>query len=368
MALRSKFLFAGCLALLVSGPVLARSGGIIFIPVGGAEQPVKVPINHYALAVDAGGTVYEADADNNVIRKITPDGVMTVLAGNATSSGAADGAGTEAAFNCPQALAVDAAGNVYVADTYNHSIRKITPDGVVTTLAGTPGRSGNRDGALKAARFNQPEGIAVDTSGNIYVADTGNRLIRKITAAGVVSTVAGADTGLQDGVGAAASFKEPRSIAVAADGTLFVTDATLRRISPAGEVTTIAGTSGPFSRKDGDGADAHGWEPSGLAVDTHGNLYVADSRNHVVRMLAPGKGLAIFAGQFAVKGGADGNAATATFLQPGGMALDAGGALYVIHDADGAIRRISASGVVSTLLAAQIKCFFSCGSIPKIPL
>ena len=145
----------------------------------------------YGLAVDTSGNVYAADCYNNTIRKTTPAGVVSTLAGSGiAAAGSADGTGTAATFNCPN-IAVDTSGNVYAADYYNFTIRKVTPEGVVTTLAGSAGVTGSTDGAASNARFNYPWGIAVDTSGNVYVADDGNHTIRKITAAGVVSTLAG---------------------------------------------------------------------------------------------------------------------------------------------------------------------------------
>ena len=141
--------------------------------------------------MDGSGNVYVADTGNNTIRKITPAGVVSTLAGMAGSSGSADGTGSAARFYYPFGVAVDGSGNVYVADTYNNTIRKITPAGVVSTLAGTAGSSGSADGTGSAAQFYYPCGVAVDGSGNVYVADTDNYTIRKITPAGVVSTLAG---------------------------------------------------------------------------------------------------------------------------------------------------------------------------------
>src|SRR5439155_1385320 len=166
------------------------------------------------VATDGTGNVYVAELSNNTVRKITPAAVVTTLAGTAGSVGSADGTGAAASFNFPSGVATDSAGNVYVADTSNNTIRKITPAGVVTTLAGTAGTTGSTDATGAAASFNFPQGVATDSAGNVYVADTLNNTIRKITPAGVVSTLAGtAGTGSADGTGAAASFNSPVGVA-----------------------------------------------------------------------------------------------------------------------------------------------------------
>ncbi len=190
------------------------------------------------MAVDGAGNVFVADTWNHTIRKITPTGVVTTLAGTAGSSGSADGTGATARFNEPFGVAVDGAGNVFVADTWNHTIRKITPTGVVTTLAGTAGFvEGSADGTGAAARFNEPYGVAVDGAGNVFVADTDNNTIRKITPSGVVTTLAGTagSSGSTDGTGAAARFYWPEGVAVDGAGNVFVADAvnyTIRKITP----------------------------------------------------------------------------------------------------------------------------------------
>jgi sugar lactone lactonase YvrE len=184
--------------------------------------------------VDSAGNVYVADSFNDVIRKITPAGVSSTLAGTAGAFGSANGTGAAAQFNFPVAVAVDASGNVYVADGFNNTIRKVTAAGVVTTLAGTPGVTGSADGTGAAAQFNLPQGVAVDASGNVYVSDGGNSTIRRITAAGVVTTLAGVagTPGGLDGTGPTAEFNTPYGIAVDASGNLYVADSlngTLRK-------------------------------------------------------------------------------------------------------------------------------------------
>src|SRR6185369_16117483 len=162
----------------------------------------------YSVAVDVGGNVYVADRGNNTIRKVTPSGLVTTLAGRAGSIGGTDGPGSDARFNGPSGVAVDSAGNVYVADSGNYTIRKVTPMGVVTTTAGLAGSQDSADGTGSDARFYFPFGVTVDSADNLYVADAGNNTIRKMTAAGVVTTLAGlaGTSGSTDGTGSVARF------------------------------------------------------------------------------------------------------------------------------------------------------------------
>jgi len=204
--------------------VLASQQGVVTTFAGTAGSPGSIDgMGSFArfnqpqgTAVDSAGNIYIADTFNSTIRKMTPSGQVTTLAGKGLNAGSADGAGSSARFNVPYSVAVDGVGNVYVADSGNHTIRKITAAGVVTTLAGTAGSSGSNDGTGSAARFYQPQGVAVDGAGNVYVADTYNCTIRKITSAGVVSTLAGSAgvTGSDNGLGSAARFYQPNELAV----------------------------------------------------------------------------------------------------------------------------------------------------------
>ncbi len=257
---------------------------------GSAEgQGIAASFNQPAgLATDSAGNVYVADSANNTIRMITPGGLVSTLAGTAGSSGSADATGPAARFKTPSGVATDASGNVYVADTNNSTIRKITPQGVVSTLAGTPGVPGSADGQGAAASFRYPYGIAADTAGNVYVADTGNDTIRKITPGGLVSTLAGAAglPGAADGQGAAARFNEPAGIGVDAAGNVLVADFnsnTIRRITAGGLVSTLAGTPFAFGCADGTGAAALFNGPQAIAIDAAGDAYVADTYNATVR-------------------------------------------------------------------------------------
>jgi sugar lactone lactonase YvrE len=297
--------------------------------------------NPRGVAVDASGTVYVADSNNHRIRKITPSGVVTTFAGSGTA-GYTNGTGTAAQFNTPSGIAVDASGTVYVADNSNHRIRKITPSGVVTTLAGS-GVAGYADGTGTGARFNSPSGVTVDAAGTVYVADSTNHRIRKITPVGVVTTFAGSGTaGYTDGTGTAVQFNSPSGVTVDAAGTVYVADNSnhrIRRITPVGVVTTFAG-SGTAGYTDGTGTAVQFNYPRGVVVDAAGNVYVTDISNHRIRKITPAGVVATLAGS-GVAGYDNGNGTVAQFYSPYGVAIDAAGAVYIAEMSAHRIRKIT---------------------------
>jgi probable HAF family extracellular repeat protein len=298
----------------------------------------------YGVAVDTTGNVYVADINNSTIRKITPAGAVSTLAGLAGSPGSTDGTGSAARFNGPSGVAVDTTGNVYVADSYNHTIRKITPAGAVSTLAGLAGSSGSVNGTGSAARFYRPEGVAVDTTGNVYVADTINDTIRKITPAGVVSTLAGlaGSIGSVDGTGSAARFGQPYGVAVDTTGNVYVADTinhTIRKITPAGAVSTLAGLAGSVGSADGTGSAARFNFPYGVTVDTTGNVYVGDTWNHTIRKITPAGAVSTLAGLAGSPGSTDGTGSAARFTLPHGVAVDTTGNVYVADESNCTIRK-----------------------------
>ena len=308
----------------------------------------------YGVAVGTNGMVYVADTYNHTIRKITPAGVVTTLAGLAGAAGSTDGTGSAAQFRNPQGVAVDSAGNVYVADTQNHTIRKITPGGGVTTLAGLAGSTGNTDANGSAARFYTPNSVAVDSTGNVYVADTSNEAIRKITPGGVVTTLAGGTFGSADGTGSAAQFYFLQGVAVDANGIVYVADGyygasgSIRKITPSGVVTTLAGLANEGGSTDGTGSAARFVSPYGVAVDSTGNLYVSDSYNCTIRKVTPGGDVSTLAGTAGL-GSANGTGAAARFNGPTGMAVDSATNVYVADRNNHTIRKITPAGDVSTL-------------------
>jgi sugar lactone lactonase YvrE len=308
----------------------------------------------YGVAVDGAGNAYVADSGNDAIRKITPSRVVTTLAGLAGSFGSADGTGNIARFGFPVSVAADNAGNVYVADSSNHTIRKITPSRIVSTLAGLAGSAGSANGSGSAARFNNPSGVAVDSGGNVYVGDRGNNTIRKITSAGVVSTLAGlaGSSGSTDANGSAARFTEPQGVAVDNAGNVYVTDTdnhTIRKITPVGAVTTLAGLAGSSGSADGTGSGARFAFPQDVAVDSSGNVYVADSSNNAIRTITPAGAVSTLAGVAGTFGSADGIANDARFDGPSGVAVDNKGNVYVAEYFNSTIRKVTSAAEVSTL-------------------
>ena len=239
------------------------------------------------LAIDGEGTLYVADHKNNRIRKVSQSGAVTTLAGSGDND-FADGVGAAASFAYPDSLAIDGEGTLYVADRENHCIRKVSPSGAVTTLAGSGG-PGFTDGVGAAASFNYLSGLAIDGEGTLYVADWENHRIRKVSPSGAVTTLAGSgDPGFTDGVGAAASFNCPSGLAIDGEGTLYVADQAnnrIRKVSQSGAVTTLAGSGDP-GFADGVGAAASFASPDGVAIDGEGTLYVADWDNHRIRKMA----------------------------------------------------------------------------------
>jgi sugar lactone lactonase YvrE len=306
------------------------------------------------IAADAAGNLYVADASLEIIQKISPSGQMSTLAGSSGLAGAVDGTGATARLNQPGGITASAAGFLTVADTANATIRTILADGTVMTLAGSPTNHGHLDGVGTAATFASPIGIAQDAGGTLYVADAMNHAIRKITASGVVTTLAGSagNSGSADGTGAAARFNYPTGVAVDASGNVYVADTTnnlLRKISPAGVVTTLAGVAGVSGAQDGTGSGALFNQPGGLAVDGAGNLYLNDTGNSTVRRITPAGVVTTIVGLPGIAGFKDGTGTDAWLNQPKAVALDSGGNLFIADTGNAAIRKVTTAGVSTTL-------------------
>lgn len=292
----------------------------------------------YDVAVDSTGILYVADRANGVVRKVTQAGVVTTLAGTAGSFGSADGTRAAARFNMPVGIAVDTTGNLYVTDYGNHRIRMVTATGAVTTVAGSS--SGSANGAGAAAQFNGPIGIAVDNGGTVYVADYGNNRIRKMTPSGDVSTLAGSTSGFINGTGTAAQFKGPYGVAVDSAGVVYVADTfnnSIRKVTPSGVVTTLAGAAAA-GWVDSTGTAARFNAPQDITIDSSGTLYVADTGNHRIRKITPAGVVTTLVGSTA--GSANGSIGTAQLNYPYGVAVDAAGTVYVADYGNNRIRKI----------------------------
>ncbi|EGF31712.1 hypothetical protein IMCC9480_3485 [Oxalobacteraceae bacterium IMCC9480] len=355
-----------------------------------------------SIAIDRAGTLYVADTNNQTIRKITPQGVVTTIAGRVGVDGSTDGRGNAARFSYPQGIAVDVAGTVLVSDTYNHTVRTISPGGVVGTLAGSAGNFGVLDGVRSAARFSNPQGLVTDAARNIYVADAGNGVLRKVTPAGIVTTLAGslANYGLKDGTGAAAGFEGLSNLAIDGAGILYGADQyarRIRRITPQGVVTTLpvnalsvshpqvamplgiavdptgtlsvtgqygvhvitggttlktlAGKELERGMVDGNGAKARFGSLQGVTSDASGNWYVVDTPHHMIRKITPAGVVSQLAGN-GKPGGVDGTGSGASFNYPRGIVADALGNLFVADTFNSRIRKITPAGVVTTIAGA----------------
>ena len=312
--------------------------------------PSALFTNPHGVAMGSDGSVFVADLGNNRIRKITPDGEVSTYAGNG-QYGFFDGSSDLASFRYPSDVAVDSLGNVYVADNQNHAIRKIDLLGNVTTVAGD-GNAGYQDGGLDGtvARFNFPTGIDIDSQGNIYVADRGNHRVRVINSAGEVSTLAGSTSGYFDGGHEQALFNDPADIAVnASDLSLIVVERdnhTVRRISLADtSVTTIAGNGAP-GNLDGFGTAASFHQPYSVCIDGSGVVYIADKDNHRIRKLSENGEVTTVAGNS--PGYADGFQGDALFYRPIGVTVSGGTELVVADYANQRIRHIDLEAMPNT--------------------
>jgi sugar lactone lactonase YvrE len=267
-------------------------------------------------------------------------------------AGSKDGTGAGARFNAPEGLAADKAGNLYVAETASATIRKITPQGAVTTLAGAAGAVGYADGAGSAARFNLPSRLDTDAQGNVYLTDTGNSVVRKITAAGVVTSLAGNGTcGSSDGRERAAQFCSPKGIALDKWGNLWIADTgnhTVRRIDASGNVSTVAGSPGVCGSANGRGDVARFCNPQDIDVDKWGYVYVVDTGNSTIRMIDPKGDVRTLAGQAGQCGSVEGSPTVSRLCAPSGIAVE-GNDLYIADTGNATIRRINLDNVTSTV-------------------
>lgn len=311
------------------------------------------------ITIDGDRNLFVAEEDNHALRKIILENVVTTEWGS-TVPGSTDAALGLASFALPGGIVYDGKSLFYVADTANHTIRIINKNGAVTTLAGKAGVSGKDDGEGDEARFDNPRGVALDKDGNLYVADEGNHLIRKVAPDGEVTTLAGSgQQAFADGKGDAASFNAPKGVAVGPDGNVYVADFgnhRIRMITKAGEVTTYAG-DGKAGFADGPRDKARFAKPYGLSIDASGRMYIADFGNNAIRIIQKDSTTLEFvvgtmAGASAIPGYLDGSGDIAQFNDPAGLVVDAVGRVFVADSGNSLIRKITPDGAVSTYAGA----------------
>ncbi len=342
---------------------------------GGAATAAEL-YNPTGVAVDKTGNIYVADQDNNIIRKINTSGTISTIAGNHSFGHGYSGDGspaTGAQLYLPSAAAVDASGNVYIADLNNNVIRKVNTSGIISTIAGNfsygAGYSGD-GGAATAAELDAPTGVAVDASGNVYVADETNNVIRKINTSGIISTYAGNHKGGYSGDGGAATAAElylPDGIGFDGSGNLYIADNNnyvTRKVNTLGIISTVAGNHSYGPGYTGDGGAATSAElgfPLGVCADASGNFYVGDENNGVRKVNTSGI-ISTYAGNHSLGFGysGDGGPATAAELNvPAGVVLDAVGNLYIADQNNNVIRKVRVPcslGNVSATATQNVLC------------
>ena len=352
--------------------LVSTSGGVATVlrtaQVNVAPAFLPFPV---AVSSDTAGNLFVADTSSDTIVKINGAAQVSTLAGSAGHTGPTDGAGATAHFNNPSGVVTAADGSLIVTDNANATIRSITPAGVVTTLAGSTTLRGNGNGTGTAATFSSPVGVARDSAGTFFVADSTNHTIRKITTGAVVTTLAGSagQTGSTDGTGSAARFNNPTHVAADPSGNIIVADTTnnlIRKVTPAGVVTTLAGVNGVSGTSDGTGSAALFNQPGGLAVDNAGNIYVADTGNSTIRRISPAGAVVTIAGLPGIAGLRDGTGTEAWFNQPRDLSLSPSGILYVADTGNASIRRIAPDASVTTLALTALPA--ASDPAPTLPL
>lgn len=347
----------GPLAVLSPG-IIHISAGTIALPAGYSGDNGPATSAHlnspYGVTVDAAGNLYISDYNNSRVRKVSPTGTITTVAGNGTAGYTGDdGPATSAEIHGPLGLAVDAAGNLYIADSVNSVIRKVNPSGIITTVAGNgtpPGFSGD-GGAATSAELNQPYDVTADAAGDLYIADTYNYRVRRVDATtGVITTVAGNGTQGNTGDGGQATAAElggPIGLAMDSAGNLYIADhvsSVVRKVTAAGIISTVAGTgTAGYNGDDVPATSAELNQPSGIVLDSAGDLYIADTFNNRIRMVGASGIITTIAGNGTANYSGDGGLATGAELNPpSGIALDNPGNLYLTDSIANVVRRVSA--------------------------
>ena len=330
---------------------IAGNGTTGYLGDGGAAVYAQLNSPRY-LTIDSNGNTYIAQYGNNCIRKVATNGIITTVAGNGSAGYAGDGGqATEAQFNKPMGVAVDNNGNLYIADYGNNCIRKVATNGIIATVAGngSAGYAGD-GGQATEAQLNKPYGVAVDSNGNIYIADYGNNRIRKVTADGIITTVAGNGSGGYAGDGGQATeaqLNQPRGIAVDNNDNIYIIDFgnyRIRKVAANGIITTVVGNgSAGYAGDGGQATEAQLNKPMGVAVDNNYNLYIAEYGNYRIRKVATDGIITTVAGNGSAGYAGDGGPAIIAQLSPSGVALDSCDNLYIADFSNERVRFIKAA-------------------------
>lgn len=316
-------------------------------------------VNPSGVALDAQGNLYIADSGNYRVRKVSANGGIVTIAGNSTPGYSGDGSqATSAQLGSITAVAVDASGNVYIADSGNHRIRKVTPAGVIATIAGngSAGYSGD-GGAATNAQLSSPTGVAVDFAGTLYVGDSNNHRVRKIASNGIITSIAGngfPGYSAEGGPAATAQLNKPSGLAVDLIGNVYLADRfnyRIRKITTAGSIVTVGGNGyRGYLADGGSAAGAQLDQPRGLAMDAGGNLYIADGNNCRIRKIATNGVITTVAGNgIAGYSGDNGPATSAQLAYQLGVAVNASGELYIADSYNHRIRKVAANGIITTV-------------------
>jgi len=327
------------------------TGGLVLGAPGSPAVLAQFP-SPSCIAVDASGNLYVGDSSLDTIQKISTTGVVNLVAGSSGLGGSTDGTGAGALFNQPGGIVIDSSGNLFVADTGNSTIRKIASGNIVTTFAGSAANKSYKDGTGAGAWFNSPVGIALDALNNLFVADSKNSVIRKISSTAAVTTFAGA-AGVIGSTDSPPRFNVPFGLAVDfSTSIVYVGDSsnnTIRKITPFGSTSTLAGLALTTGSADGTGSVARFNLPDGAATDTAGNVYIADTASSTIRKMTPGGMVTTIAGQAGVQGLTDGTGTGSLFNQPEALTVDTANNIYVADTGNAAIRKITPVGVVTTI-------------------
>src|SRR5579871_538226 len=347
--------FLSAASVHAQGVITTVAGATWTFPAG--VTAANVPLGQIeGMASDSSGNIYAVDTPGAVVVKISPAGTVTLIAGTGSQGFSGDGGpATSATFNAPQGIALDGAGNVYVADTGNRRVRKIDTTGKITTIAGGGGGFSGDGGPAVGAGFSNPSGIAVDSAGNVYISDSGNSRIRKVDTSGIVTTFAGNGTAGFSGDGGAptsASLNNPQGLALDAQGALYIADwlnNRIRKIPHGGAISTVAGNgNGGFSGDGGPAVSAQLSSPQAIALDAQGNLYIADNNNRIRKVGVSGL-INTVAGQGTMGVSGDGGSAlSARLAGPLGVAVDPSGNIYIGDSYSHKIRVVNASGTINT--------------------